>query len=56
MFVTTQRPGQKSDGEDNTLISALTTSSKASPSLQDVVVDLIHKPGKVFYLNRDRSQ
>ena len=57
LFVTTQRPGQKSDGEDNTLISALTTSSKASPSLQDVVVELIHNPGQAStWIETSRSR
>ena len=34
-MVTTQRPGQKREGEESTLISALTTSNMASPSLKE---------------------
>ena len=35
-MVTTQRPGQNREGEERTLISALTTSNSASPSLEKV--------------------
>ena len=42
-MVTTQRPGQNREGEERTLISALTTSNRASPSLRTKLNEVLNE-------------